>query len=210
MTNPSIPREKRSRVLQSQTNSRIRDNLIFKLGVAQADEASLQRKRRPSRGSILGNVNITSEPLKSCENDDKSKDTPSAISPWSISSLFATRPVVSETEPSLSSSLQSSSSSSNDNDNDSMTDMNSTSPCKKLKFNEEVKVCPIPKREEYSKRIKDQLWASPTEMAQMAHRNSIEFAAEGCDWRNCLEDENMYRDVSTNELIHPVHIEQHI
>ena len=184
---------------QSQSGSRIRSDLIFKLGVAQAavrddkSTATLPRRRRePSRGSMLGNVNITSEPLKypPCERSEVT-----TTNFWNFSSLFGS------TEPTpLSSSLLSSSSS------DELSSSSSSS-CRKLTFNEEVKVCPIPKREEYSKRIREQLWASPKEMAMMAHRNTVEFAAEGWDYRNCLEDENMYRCVATNELIHPVHVE---
>lgn len=186
---------------QSQSGSRIRSDLIFKLGVAQAairddkSTATLPRRRRePSRGSMLGNVNITSEPLKypPCERSEVTTIT----NFWNFGLLFGS------TEPTtpLSSSLLSSSSS------DELSSSSSSS-CRKLTFNEEVKVCPIPKREEYSKRIREQLWASPKEMAMMAHRNTVEFAAEGWDYRNCLEDENMYRCVATNELIHPVHVE---
>ena len=95
-------------------------------------------------------------------------------------------------------------------DDDSFTSESSNTEgttIRKLTFNEEVSVCPIPKREEYSKRIRSHLWSSSHEMMLNCERNSIEFAAEGWDWRNSLEDDQMYRCVATNELIHPVHVE---
>lgn len=60
-------------------------------------------------------------------------------------------------------------------------------------------------RDEYSKRVKDRLWTNAEELQQNAQRNAFEFAAEGWDWRTALEDENMYRDSVSGELIHPVH-----
>ena len=110
-----------------------------------------------------------------------------------------------EDSPSLSSSV----SSEHDLNSASVKSIGSEScTSRKLKFNEQVEVCLIPKKEEYSKRIRVHLWNSPEEMAANAHRNTLEFAAEGWDWRNVMEDENMYRCLATNELIHPVHIEQ--
>eukprot|EP00980_Cylindrotheca_fusiformis_P005597 scaffold1184_cov132-Cylindrotheca_fusiformis.AAC.18 len=180
MTNNNISRPRPG------TDSRLRDNLIFKLGVVKIE----QTNREPYRGSMLGNVQLSSEPLKS-----KIEDEPAEVIPgsWSLASFFAKK--ASESEHSLASSAESASESS------------STSH-RRLTFNETVTVCPIPKHQEYSNRIKDHLWNSPEEMMQNARRNSIEFAAEGWDWRNSLEDENMYRCVSTNEKIHPVHVEQ--
>lgn len=176
------------------TASRIRNNLIFKLGVDVERSSCQAAKREPSRGSLLGKVQLSKEPLK--YKEETVEENPEG-GLWIIPSLFMRKPSL-ESEPSLSSSFSSRESS-------SLTDC---SRSRKLSFNEDVAVCPIPMRNEYSKRIKDKLWSSPEEMMLNAHRNSVEFAAEGWDWRSAMEDENMYRSVQTNELIHPVHVEQ--
>lgn len=78
---------------------------------------------------------------------------------------------------------------------------------KRCTFVEEVKVVPIPRRDEYSDRMKDRLWTSTAEITMNAQRNTIEYQSEGWDWRTALEDENMYTCSVTGELIHPVHCE---
>ena len=174
-------------------SSRIRKNLIYKLGV-DVDKPENQSPREPSRGSLLGNVQMSREPLKyideaECREDDFL---------WNIVNFFGKK---SSPQPTLDASLSCSL---------STTDGSSSgaSAARKLTFNEEVTVCPIPKRDEYSKRIRDRLWPTAEEMMLNAHRNSVEFAAEGWDWRNSMEDDEMYRCVLTNELVHPIHVEQ--
>lgn len=182
------------------SSSRIRSNLMFKLGVEAERYTEKIQKRAPSRGSLLGNVQLSKEPLKYMEEDES---RPAGSSLWGLVSIFTKQASLSETEGAeapLSSSLSS---------QDSSTSTEGSQP-RRLTFNEEVSVCPIPKRDEYSKRIREWLWASPEEMMLNAHRNSVEFAAEGWDWRTVMEDENMYRCVETNELIHPIHIEQQL
>ena len=49
----------------------------------------------------------------------------------------------------------------------------------KVSFEEQVKVLPIPKRDEYSDRVARRIWSSAIEIQEMAMRNSVEFAAEG-------------------------------
>ena len=50
---------------------------------------------------------------------------------------------------------------------------------KAISFNQTVKVVPIPKRDEYSNRVRSRIWSNAVEIHQNATRNSIEFAAEG-------------------------------
>jgi hypothetical protein len=175
--------------------SRIRNNLMFKLGV-ESDKSGKEVQREPSRGSLLGNVQLSKEPLKYVEDEAGTATEGGRL--WNIASMFTKRASLSETEVPLSSSCTS-------RDSSCSTEGSQT---RRLTFNEEVAVCPIPKRDEYSKRIRERLWATPDEMMSNAYRNSVEFAAEGWDWRNVMEDENMYRCVASNELIHPVHVER--
>jgi hypothetical protein len=72
-----------------------------------------------------------------------------------------------------------------------------------ISFNAVVRVHTIPTRTEYSARIRGTLWTHPLEMQQNAARNSLEFAAEGWDWRNVADDEDMV--ICAGERIHPIH-----
>lgn len=165
---------------------------------------------------MLGNRRITTEPLKSARDDDDDDDNEEGENErsgfWPFVALFRARETSElrvfggpdQESPSLSSSFVS------EVDERSTSVASVESSSRKLRFKEQVDVCLIPKREEYSKRIRVHLWYSPEEMAAAAHRNTIEFAAEGWDPMNCMEEENMYRCLTTNELIHPVHIEQNV
>lgn len=72
-----------------------------------------------------------------------------------------------------------------------------------VSFHPSVKVHTIPTRTAYSDRIRGALWTHPLEMQQNAARNSLEFAAEGWDWRQVADDEDMV--VCRGERIHPIH-----
>lgn len=202
-------------------SQRIRNNLIFKLGV-DPDKSSAQRNLQHSKdrppASMLGNAKVTKEPLKyddgSDEEDMEPTHAPNRV--WPFSSLFASQPEPEDSEKdtahtsleenptsSLSSSLSSREGVPGRDEAEDTDDGK-----RKLSFNEQVEVCLIPKKEEYSKRIRGFLWNSPEDLVMNAQRNTVEFASEGWNWRNAMEDENMYRCVQTNELIHPIHIEQ--
>jgi hypothetical protein len=178
---------------------RIRKNLMLKLGV-HAELSKIETQRAPSRGSLLGKVRLSTEPLKGNEEE------PERVNILTNLVSFFTRPKTPSTQDDSEGSLDLSSSLSEE---ESSTSLDGEQATRRLTFNEEVSVCPIPKRQEYSKRIREHLWNSPAELMLNCERNSIEFAAEGWDWRNSLEDEYMYRCVATNELIHPVHVEGH-
>jgi len=76
---------------------------------------------------------------------------------------------------------------------------------KSVSFRDEVCVVPIPRRADYSSRFTKQLWCPVQELVENAHRNTIEFAAEGWNWRTVLEDDDMFICTVTGERIHPCH-----
>jgi uncharacterized membrane protein len=82
-----------------------------------------------------------------------------------------------------------------------------TSRKRLVKFDTDVLVQPIASHKNYSKRIKKTLWADREELQDSASRNQAEFAAEGYDFEKVLEDEDMYIDAETGELVHPYWIE---
>lgn len=167
-------------------NSRIRSKFLNRLGIDDQKAAAIRRS--PSRGSLLGNVRIKQEALKfDREDDNELKNF------WFP--RFLGQQSVDDSETVLSSSVSTISS--------SASSASSKNP--RITFNTEVKVVPIPMRNEYSDRVKQRLWTKPEELHRNAQRNAFEFASEGWNWREAFEDENMYRDSISGEMIHPAH-----
>lgn len=163
------------------TSFRIRSNYIHKLGIETDQHAP--KDRLPSRGSLLGKIHVTSEPLKYKEEREPQN--------WNILQMFqGIIPDASITGGETASCNSS-----------------TASKERRLTFQEEVAVIPIPRRDEYSNRVKDRLWMGVEEITMNAQRNTIEFAAEGWDWRTVTEDDGMYKCTVSGELIHPVHCE---
>jgi hypothetical protein len=81
--------------------------------------------------------------------------------------------------------------------------------CRKsvVAFDNEVSVVPIPKHQEYSKRIRSRLWCDKRELSTMAARNFLEYQSEGWNPSQVIEDEG-FITMSTGEKIHPVHIQR--
>ena len=80
---------------------------------------------------------------------------------------------------------------------------------RRVNFNEQVLIKPIPMRNEYSNRVASRIWCNAGELYEMALRNQEEFMAEGWNWRTVLEEEDMYATQTNGkiEYIHPVHIQ---
>jgi hypothetical protein len=74
-------------------------------------------------------------------------------------------------------------------------------------FKESVTIRTIPHLNRYPPQMKSQIWNSTEELMRMAHRNTIEFRAEGWDWRNVVLEDEMHVNVVNGELIHPCHYE---
>jgi hypothetical protein len=76
----------------------------------------------------------------------------------------------------------------------------------RIQFNCNVSVVPIPSHSRYSDRIKKQLWSNSNEISMNARRNIREFSSEGWNWEKVVEEDAMFLDTRSNELIHPVHL----
>jgi len=163
------------------TSLRIRSNYIHRLGIDDIASSEKPKDRLPSRGSLLGKVILTSEPLKYKEEREPQN--------WNFLNIF--QGTTAELPPATGGSSSCNSS----------TDSNE----RRLTFQEDVVVVPIPRRDEYSQRVKDRLWMTAEEINSNAQRNAVEFAAEGWDWRLVTEDDGMYKCTESGELIHPVH-----
>ena len=76
-----------------------------------------------------------------------------------------------------------------------------------VRFNSIVKEKPIASHKRYTERIKRTMWSDTEEIRENAYRNQIEYQAEGMQWESVLEDDEMYMDAKTGELIHPFWVE---
>lgn len=90
---------------------------------------------------------------------------------------------------------------------------NSRSPKKKAKkqkkvsVNKVVTVVPIPSHAEYCSETRQKIWSTSAELYANAARNTVEFASEGWNWRNVLEEDQMLVHQNNGEFIHPIHLQ---
>jgi hypothetical protein len=130
---------------------------------------------------------------------------------FSSSATVAGRGIPTSPIPSYRSLSSLISSSSSSDDLDRLDDSPSSGRRRRgVSFDATVTVKSIPKRNEYSDRIRRHLWTSPEEMHHNAERNAVEFASEYFDWHRAVEDADMYVNVQTGEKIHPVHYERYL
>ena len=73
-----------------------------------------------------------------------------------------------------------------------------------VSFEDFVVVHPIPNIDAYTEEMKSAIWTNSEQMEQEVMRNYLEFASEGMNWQDTLEEEDFFE--YNNELIHPVHI----
>eukprot|EP00529_Nitzschia_sp_RCC80_P029815 CAMPEP_0113454826 /NCGR_PEP_ID=MMETSP0014_2-20120614/8063_1 /TAXON_ID=2857 /ORGANISM="Nitzschia sp." /LENGTH=308 /DNA_ID=CAMNT_0000346243 /DNA_START=21 /DNA_END=947 /DNA_ORIENTATION=- /assembly_acc=CAM_ASM_000159 len=82
-------------------------------------------------------------------------------------------------------------------------------PSRHVRFNTPSNVVVfVPTRAEFDPSTKRAMWTDAKELQDQIFRNKMEYQAEGGDPTQVLEDDDMYRDVLTGELIHPYWIEQ--
>ena len=71
----------------------------------------------------------------------------------------------------------------------------------KIRFDSMVTVISIPSHTQYSDRMKRLLWTPEQEGRMNRQRNMREFASEDFDWKQCVEEDQMYHDTRSNEFI---------
>jgi len=76
----------------------------------------------------------------------------------------------------------------------------------RVQFKEDVTIHEIPSFRDYSDQVRSTMWRNTSEIANDARRNRREFIADGFDWRCACEEESMFLDANSGELIHPVHV----
>ena len=74
-------------------------------------------------------------------------------------------------------------------------------------FDKNVSVLLIPTRKEYPSDLRESLWLDRREYKANKARNLKEFEAEGFDWRNVTDDEDMVLN-EFGKRIHPIHYGQ--
>ena len=78
---------------------------------------------------------------------------------------------------------------------------------RRVTFHNTVTLVLIPRRDEYSDRMRAYLWDSTEAVKSNIARNTLEFAADGNNVQYVLEEEQHIRSPETGEFIHPIHFE---
>jgi hypothetical protein len=188
----------------STSDAQIRSRLLNRLGIydavvqstaKQPMTAAQNRRLRILRGMGVGYT------LRPCPPDGSAVRPPlDNVVPYK-DKLRSDPPAVKITTVNVNNNNDTS----NTNDEDELV-----KKTRRIVFQEEVEVVPIPMRHEYSDRIKGQIWSSRHELQENAERNALEFAAEGWNWRGVTEDEGMYICSVSGELVHPIHLQEHL
>lgn len=142
---------------------RLRSNLLHKLGIRDSTKSTEIKNRQPARG-LLDGAAVTNEPLKYESDEDteiEDGDGASGSRSWTERLFFKPSSIESNAEETATSSVS------------------SMSTEKRLTFNEQVKIMPIPMRHDYSQRVRERLWNDVDDIMLNAQRNAMEFAAEG-------------------------------
>lgn len=76
---------------------------------------------------------------------------------------------------------------------------------RRVSFAPTVTIQPIPHAFTLSSSQRRRMFATSFEVHKNRARNKKEFHCDGCDWRTATEEWDMYVDMVTGEMVHPVH-----
>ena len=176
----------------------------------QKSRAKRSTSRQPHTKSILGHAatKITKAPLKGISSEEEAPQNSSSKALFDLKFLGALGlPVFQVGAPASATDDDTSSLSSS-----ARYSIGSTSLSRRrLSFDEEVAIVTIPRREQYSNRMQEQLWHNKEDLEASIRRNTVEYAADGWIWQQVREEDdhlfvaggNGVRD--DGEYIHPVH-----
>ena len=71
-----------------------------------------------------------------------------------------------------------------------------------VRFDCDAQVYEVPSHRDYPKDLKDLLWMDAQQWAKSVERNTLEFLADGWDWRKAAEEDSMVQ-VAAGEFVHP-------
>lgn len=214
-----------TRAMSRTSSARLRSNLFRKLGIPSTTTSDLSiptstafsvdtASYHPQR-SLLGNVQVTRIPLKG-EMEEQPCLVDEEVENASIDTVFramgnlwprqktATCP---ELSSSISASCQDCDMILEDTNTTAAENRNRTPRSRHIRFDSNVIVVPIPNRHSYSDRMRRFLWNAPDHMKREVTRNTVEYTADGWDYQTALEEEDHYFDPTTQEYIHPVHLD---
>ena len=82
-------------------------------------------------------------------------------------------------------------------------DSSSCSSSTKIRFRDTVCIVEIPSHRDMDPTTIESIWSSVDEVHENAQRNSMEYHADGRDWQQVKEEDEMILDDLTGELVHP-------
>ena len=201
--------------------NQLRSNLLHKLGIV--DTARLQPPiryyRESSRGALLlDHVHILHEHLKDpvtssrVEQDKTEKFQSNSAFFVALATAFSLNPQQRKEDSVDHTSTLPSPLPEEKPDLDVCSDASDSSASasddhRRVAFHDDVTVVLIPRRDEYSDRMRKCLWDSTQISQANIMRNTLEFAAERYEVKKVLEEEDFIRSPETGELVHPIHIE---
>ncbi|CAB9524575.1 expressed unknown protein [Seminavis robusta] len=189
------PEPVRGVIRRTSSSSRLRSNLLRKLGIPSTPTYPQQ----PRRGSLLRHAKVEKIPLSGGEflveeeaRDDSPQSTREACHTTKVlnamGALWSLQPLEQESDTTSTAS-------------------SSEQHHHHVHFDPQVSVIPIPTRHDYSNRIRGFLWDTPAQMQTNILRNTLEFSADGWDWNRVLEEDAHYFNPTTCQYIHPIHLE---